>query len=85
MTERPAFRQFGNVAQKWRGLAEKRRAYYAELYRSGRWKLYYTEDEMLARIREVVGASERWGQIAPSEPAPSQTEQPARNIQRNAA
>jgi uncharacterized repeat protein (TIGR03809 family) len=85
MTERPASRQLGKVAQKWRGLAEKRRAYYAELYRSGRWKLYYTEDEMLKRIREVVGASERWGQIAPSEPALTQTEQPVQVVRRNAA
>src|SRR5688572_19025621 len=67
MTERPAYSQFGKTAQRWRDLADKRRAYFTELYRSGRWKLYYAEDEMLARMREVVAAAERWEEIAPHE------------------
>ena len=91
MTERPASRQFGKAAQKWRVLAEKRRAHFTELYRSGRWQLYYTEDELLERMREVVSIAERWGQIAPPEPvavqapAPVAAERPARNTRRNAA
>ena len=87
MTEWPATRQLDKTAQKWRELAEKRRAYFTDLYRSGRWQLYFTEDELLERIREVVASSERWGQIAPPEPAPvpSQDERPVPSVQRNAA
>ena len=74
MTELPASREFGKVAQKWRDLAEKRRAYFTELYRSGRWTLFYTDDEMLVRMREVIGAAQRWGEIAPREVETDQVE-----------
>jgi hypothetical protein len=86
MTERPAFREFGKVAQKWRDFAEKRRAYFTDLYRSGRWTHYYTDDELLLRMREVVGAAERWGAIARREPerAPGQGETTPPSIQRAA-
>ena len=66
MIERPAFQQFSRTAQKWRELAERRRDYFAELYRSGRWKLYYSEHELLARMRDVVAICDRWAKIAPS-------------------
>ena len=32
------------LTRKWRDLAEKRRAHLIELYDSGRWKHYYTEE-----------------------------------------
>ena len=86
MTESSTTRELGKVAQKWRELAEKRRAYFTDLYRSGRWRLYYTDDELLLRMREVVAAAERWGAIAPreSEPAPGQAEITPPSIQRAA-
>jgi uncharacterized repeat protein (TIGR03809 family) len=52
------------VAQKWRALAERRRAHFVELYESGRWRHYYSEEEFLYRMREAVRLSERWAQIA---------------------
>jgi uncharacterized repeat protein (TIGR03809 family) len=54
------------VAQKWRALAERRRAHFVELYHSGRWKRYYSEEQFLYRMREAIRASERWAEIAPS-------------------
>jgi hypothetical protein len=54
------------VAQKWRVLAERRRADFVELYRSGRWKRYYTEEQFLRGMREAMRASERWAAIAPT-------------------
>ena len=54
------------VAQKWRALAERRRAHFVELYQSGRWKRYYTEEQFLHCMREAMRASERWAEIAPS-------------------
>ena len=65
MAEREPYRRLMAVAQKWRDLAERRRDHYARLYDTGRWKLYYSEDEFLARMREVVMLAEYWADIAP--------------------
>jgi uncharacterized repeat protein (TIGR03809 family) len=65
MANGEAYRRFGETAQKWRDLAEKRRAYYAELYRSGRWRHYYSEIEFVLRMRDVVACAETWARIAP--------------------
>lgn len=54
------------VSGKWRDLADRRRAHFVELYRSGRWKHYYTEEQFLARMREVISAAEAWAQLAKS-------------------
>lgn len=53
------------IAQKWRDLAERRRAHLVELYDNGRWKLYYSEEQLLHRMREAVRLTERWAEIAP--------------------
>ena len=53
------------VALKWRALAERRRAHLIELYQTGRWKRYYSEERFLECIREAVRATERWAEIAP--------------------
>jgi hypothetical protein len=60
MTDRPAFRDFGKIAGKWRDLAEKRRDYFAELYRSGRWERYYDQEELIAKTIEVGEICDRW-------------------------
>jgi uncharacterized repeat protein (TIGR03809 family) len=66
MPEPTAVRAFQQLAQKWRELAERRREHFAELYRSGRWRHYYTEEQFVAQMREVVRAAEEWARIAPS-------------------
>jgi uncharacterized repeat protein (TIGR03809 family) len=66
MPERHTFRQFETIALQWRALAEQRRAYFIELYESGRWALYYTEEDFVARVREAVGAASAWARVAPS-------------------
>jgi uncharacterized repeat protein (TIGR03809 family) len=90
MTEREAFLRFGNIAQKWRDFAERRCADFTELYTSGRWKRYYTEPELIARMREVAGAAETWAKIAPRPTdnvaeEPDTTEPAANPPQRTAA
>jgi uncharacterized repeat protein (TIGR03809 family) len=45
---------------RWRSLAERRRAHFVELYKSGRWKRYYTEEAFQAHMREVVRGVEAW-------------------------
>jgi uncharacterized repeat protein (TIGR03809 family) len=52
------------ISRKWRDLAERRLAYFTELYRSGRWKHYYTEDDFVVRMRDVVKAAKVWSNLA---------------------
>ena len=49
---------------KWQELAERRRAHLVELFHSGRWKRYFTEQQFLHRLRDAIQASERWSEIA---------------------
>jgi len=53
------------VSHKWRALAERRRAHFVELYHSGRWKHYYSEERFLRCLRDAIKMSERWAEIAP--------------------
>src|SRR5262245_54165395 len=66
MAERSSAPAHDDVAQKWRDLAERRRAHFVALFHSGRWKHYYTEQQFLDRLREAVRTSERWAEIAAS-------------------
>jgi uncharacterized repeat protein (TIGR03809 family) len=68
MSQWPSSPILHEVAQKWRALAERRRAHFVELYHSGRWKRYYSEENFLQLMREAIRASERWAEIAPSPP-----------------
>ena len=46
---------------------ERRRAYFIELYHTGRWKRYYSEEQFLLKLREAIKASDRWAEIAPTQ------------------
>ncbi len=70
MSERQPAHALDQVAQKWRDLAERRYAHFLELYHSGRWKHYYTEEQFLNRMREAIRLAETWSVIAPK-PAPA--------------
>ena len=63
MTDRPALRELGKIAERWLDLAERRRGHFAELYRSGRWRLYYEEDVFRAQAREVARICDHWASI----------------------
>ena len=54
-----------SAARKWRDLAERRRAHFADLYRTGRWKHYYTDEQFALCMRQAIAAAERWAEIAP--------------------
>ena len=51
------------IARKWLNLALRRLDYYNELYRSGRWKHYYSEETMALRMRDVMKAVHLWGEL----------------------
>jgi uncharacterized repeat protein (TIGR03809 family) len=52
-----------DVSLRWKSLAERRRQHFVELYKTGRWKRYYTEDAFLAHMREVVRGADEWGRM----------------------
>jgi uncharacterized repeat protein (TIGR03809 family) len=53
------------VALKWRALAERRRDHHIELYKTGRWRHYYTDQEFLTEMRTAIALAQRWAKIAP--------------------
>lgn len=72
MSLRHNWRPYEQVARKWCDLAERRRAHYADLDRSGRWKRYYTEEEFLRCMREAMRDADRWAEIVGPSPATRQ-------------
>lgn len=58
-----------DVARKWRDLADRRLAYYTELYRSGRWRHYYTQEHFALRMLDVIRAAKAWADLAEKRPA----------------
>jgi len=55
---------FKAIAHKWHDLAERRLDYYTELYRSGRWRHYYTQERFAMRMLDVIEAAKRWRALA---------------------
>jgi uncharacterized repeat protein (TIGR03809 family) len=63
MSERQP-RPYDSIARRWHALAERRRAHVIELRESGRWKHYYTAEELLEALREAVSVRDAWAKIA---------------------
>ena len=61
----PATVRLEAVALKWRALAERRRDHHIDLYKSGRWRHYYTDQEFLTEMRTAIALAQRWARIAP--------------------
>jgi uncharacterized repeat protein (TIGR03809 family) len=49
--------------RKWHSLAERRRRHFVELYRSERWRHYYTEEEFASQMRDVIHNVEVWEKV----------------------
>ena len=57
--------RFEKVTRRWLELAERRLAYYEELYRSGRWQHYFRSQEHFAlRMLDVIRATKAFRQAA---------------------
>jgi hypothetical protein len=56
--------QSAEVADKYLALVERFRANFAELYETGRWKHYYSETELLARVHELIILRDKWTEVA---------------------
>jgi hypothetical protein len=59
---------YDSVARKWLALAERRRAHVVELRETGRWRHYYTSEELLDVMREAVNSRDEWARLAGLEP-----------------
>lgn len=53
------------LVTRWRILAEQRLDYLTELYNSGRWRRYHTEQAFVDNIRDAKRAVEAWRKLAP--------------------
>jgi len=54
---------YDSLARRWLALAERRQAHFIELCNSGRWKHYFTQDQLDDEMRRVNDAYERWAEI----------------------
>ncbi len=52
------------ITLQWCALAERRLHYYTELYRSGRWRRYYTEERFVVVMNEVAKTVANWRALA---------------------
>ena len=55
---------YDSVARRWHALAERRRGHLIELRESGRWRHYYTSEQLLEVLREAVNTRDAWARIA---------------------
>lgn len=67
MTHRNDAARGADVLGRWRMLAEQRLEHLTELFESGRWRRYHSEQTFLENIREAKVAVETWrGLSAPN-------------------
>ena len=64
MPKSPGAPRLDEITNKWRDLADRRLAYFTELYRSGRWKHYYSDESFVSRMRNVIKAAKVWADLA---------------------
>ena len=65
----PGTARFDLLARNWHALAIRRLRFYDELYRSGRWTLYYNSRELFARhMLDVIRVVKIWAELAGEAP-----------------
>jgi hypothetical protein len=60
MSDSAAPADAAEIARRGEALAERRRQHLLELHRSGRWRRYYSEDQLLVQMRDIVREIARW-------------------------
>lgn len=63
MADKARPRSEDEIARRWQVLAERRRNHLLELYRTGRWRRYYSEDQLMAEMRDAVREIRGWSAI----------------------
>ena len=51
------------AVRRWHALAERRRNHVVDLYRSERWRRYYSEDAFRILMRDVIQNAETWSKV----------------------
>ena len=59
-----------DLVARWCALAEQRLEYLSELFETGRWRRFHTEQAFLENIREAKTAVEVWRSLATPKSAP---------------
>lgn len=59
-----------NMVARWCNLAEQRLEYLTELFDTGRWRRYHSEQSFLTNIQEAKAAVETWRDLLAREDAP---------------
>jgi uncharacterized repeat protein (TIGR03809 family) len=70
MTHRIDVARSRDIAARWCALAEQRLEYLTELFETGRWRRYHSENGFLENIREAKTAVETWRGLATREASP---------------
>ncbi len=73
----PSRPRLDEIALKWHDLAQRRLDHYTELYRSGRWQRYYSQERFAMRMLDVINAARQWRALAGLPPVdPSAVQSP---------
>ncbi|HEX5213617.1 MAG TPA: TIGR03809 family protein [Pseudolabrys sp.] len=76
----PGVPRLDELSRKWLDLAERRLAYFTELYRCGRWRRYYTPEQFAKRVEDVMTAVKAWRGLSgapPEKPSDDKLKHPA--------
>ena len=52
------------IGRRFQSLAEERRRHLLELYRTGRWRHYYTEDQLASEMHKTGRLIDSWKRFA---------------------
>ena len=63
MASQPDVAKGREIVARWCNLAEKRLEYLTELFDSGRWRRFHSEQAFLENIREAKNAVETWREL----------------------
>lgn len=63
MASQPDVAKGREIVARWCNLAEKRLEYLTELFHSGRWRRFHSEEAFLENIREAKSAVETWREL----------------------
>ena len=55
---------YDSIARRWLELIERRLANFIDLYDTGRWRHYFTQEQFLDEIRKVLRLRDQWAAIA---------------------
>lgn len=68
MPATPGVPRFDELSRRWLDLAERRLAHFSALYRSGRWRRYYTPERFAESVVDVMKAVAIWRELAGKTP-----------------